>query len=426
MKVTEIIEKIKNGDYKETFSMLYPQKTYDESANRYTYLLNSYKELYGDEEVSVFSAPGRTELSGNHTDHNHGKVLAAAVDLDIIGVAGKRDDDKIRLRSVGYESDNIAYLSRLDPKKSQKGSSTALIEGIADYFNKNGYETGGFNAYTESRVATGSGLSSSAAFEVVVGGMMSGLYNNGIVTPYELAVAGKYAENEFFGKPCGLMDQMASAVGGVVAIDFDESVNGKAHIEKVDIDFTAHGYSLVVINAGGSHADLTPEYASIPAEMKAVAKLFGKDTLRYVNKDEFYANIGKIRKKVGDRAVLRAIHFFDENDRVDVQREALKKGDLETYFAGVEGSGNSSEYNLQNIYPCCSVSERSISLALTMAKKAGAKVVRVHGGGFAGTIQAYVPCDKKDAFVAEMEKCFGENCCFVLSIRPCGFYTVIE
>lgn len=426
MKVTEIIEKIKNGDYKETFSMLYPQKTYDESANRYTYILNSYKELYGDDEVSIFSAPGRTELSGNHTDHNHGKVLAAAVDLDILGVAGKRNDDKIRLRSVGYETENIVYLSKLDPKKSLKGSSASLIEGIADYFKKNGYKTGGFNAFTESKVATGSGLSSSAAFEVVVGGMMSGLYNDGCVTPYELAVAGKYAENEFFGKPCGLMDQMASAVGGVVAIDFDESVNGKAHIEKVDIDFTAHGYSLVVINAGGSHADLTPEYASIPAEMKAVAKLFGKDTLRYVNKDEFYANIGKIRKKVGDRAVLRAIHFFDENDRVDVQREALKKGDLETYFAGVEGSGNSSEYNLQNIYPCCSVSERSISLALTMAKKAGAKVVRVHGGGFAGTIQAYVPCDKKDAFVAEMEKCFGENCCFVLSIRPCGFYTVIE
>ncbi len=426
MKVTEIIEKIKDGAYKDTFSMLYPQKTYDESANRYTYLLNCYKDLYGDEEVSVFSAPGRTELSGNHTDHNHGKVLAAAVDLDIIAVAGKRADEKIRLRSVGYDSENTANLTKLDPKKSQKGSSNALIEGIADYFNKNGYKTGGFNAYTESRVATGSGLSSSAAFEVVVGGVISGLYNGGIVTPYELAVAGKYAENEFFGKPCGLMDQMASAVGGVVAIDFDESVNGKAHIEKVDIDFTAKGYSLVVVNAGGSHADLTPEYASIPSEMKSVAKIFGKDTLRYVNKEDFYKNIGTIRKKVGDRAVLRAIHFFDENDRVDVQREALKKRDLETYFAGVEGSGNSSEYNLQNIYPCCSVTERSISLALTMAKKAGAKVARVHGGGFAGTIQAYVPNDKKDSFVDEMENCFGEDCCFVLSIRPCGFFTVIE
>ncbi len=426
MKVTQIIENIKNGEYKNTFSMLYPQKTYDEAANRYVYLLNSYKDLYGDEEVSVFSAPGRTELSGNHTDHNHGKVLAAAVDLDIIAVAGKRDDDKIRLRSVGYESENTASLNRLDPKKAQKGSSNALLEGIADYFNKNGYKTGGFNAYTESRVATGSGLSSSAAFEVVVGGIISGLYNEGVVTPYELAVAGKYAENEFFGKPCGLMDQMASAVGGVVAIDFDESVNGKARIEKVDIDFNAHGYSLIVVNAGGSHADLTPEYAAIPAEMKSVAKIFGKDTLRYVNKEEFYKNIGAIRKKVGDRAVLRAIHFFDENDRVDVQREALKKGELETYFANVEGSGNSSEYNLQNIYPCCSVTERSISLALTMAKKSGAKVARVHGGGFAGTIQAYVPNDKKADFVENMEKCFGENCCFVLSIRPCGFYTVIE
>lgn len=426
MNVTQIIEKIKNGEYKDTFSMLYPQKTYDEVANRYTYLLNCYKELYGDGEVSIFSAPGRTELSGNHTDHNHGKVLAAAVDLDIIAVAGKRNDDKIRLRSVGYEFENTACISCLDPKKSQKGSSNALLEGIADYFNKNGYKTGGFNAYTESRVATGSGLSSSAAFEVVVGGIISGLYNDGVVTPYELAVAGKYAENEFFGKPCGLMDQMASAVGGVVAIDFDESVNGKAHIEKVDIDFTAHGYSLIVVNAGGSHADLTPEYAAIPAEMKNVAKLFGKDTLRYVNKDEFYKNIGNIRKKVGDRAILRAIHFFDENERVDTQREALKKGDLETYFAGVEGSGNSSEFNLQNIYPCSSLSERSISLALTMAKKSGAKVVRVHGGGFAGTIQAYVPTSKKESFIEEMEKCFGEDSCFSLSIRPCGFYTVIK
>ena len=426
MKVTEIIAKIKEGAYADTFSMLYPQKTYDEVATRYTYVLNSYKELYGDETVSVFSAPGRTELSGNHTDHNHGKVLAAAVDLDIIGVAGRREDGKIRLRSVGYDIENVVDIKNLDPAKSIPGSSSALIEGIADYFKKNRYEIGGFNAFSESKVATGSGLSSSAAFEVVVGGMMSGLYNNGEVTPYELAVAGKYAENEFFGKPCGLMDQMASAVGGVVGIDFDESVNGKADIEKIDIDFNKHGYSLIVVNAGGSHADLTPEYAAIPSEMKSVAKLFGKDTLRYVNKDEFYKNIGTVRKKVGDRAVLRAIHFFDENDRVDAQREALKKGDLEAYFAGVEGSGNSSEYNLQNIYPCCSVTERSISLALTMAKKAGAKVARVHGGGFAGTIQAYVPHDKKEAFVKSMEACFGDDCCFVLSIRPCGFYTVIE
>ena len=426
MRVTEIIDKIKDGGYKDTFKMLYPQKTYEEVAARYTYMLNSYKELYGDGEVSIFSAPGRTELSGNHTDHNHGKVLAAAVDLDIVGVAGKRDDKIMRLRSVGYETENVASLDNLCAAKALRGTSVALIEGIADYFIKNGYKVGGFNAFTESKVATGSGLSSSAAFEVIVGGIMSGLYNNGEISPYELAVAGKYAENEFFGKPCGLMDQMASAVGGVVGIDFDESVNGKAHIEKIDIDFSKHGYSLIVVNAGGSHADLTPEYAAIPAEMKSVAKLFGKDTLRYVNKDEFYKNIGSIRKKVGDRAVLRAIHFFDENDRVDGQREALKKGDIKGYFEGVEASGNSSEYNLQNIFPCCSVTERSISLALTMAKKAGADAVRVHGGGFAGTIQAYVPTEKKDSFVKYMENCFGEDCCFVLSIRPCGFYTVIE
>ncbi len=426
MKVTQIIEKIKNGEYADIFKMLYSQKSYDEVAERYIYLLNSYKDLYGDETVSVFSAPGRTELSGNHTDHNHGKVLAAAVDLDIIAVAGERLDNKIRLRSVGYDSENTANIDKLDPAKSTQGSSNALLEGIADYFIQNGYKVGGFNAYTESKVATGSGLSSSAAFEVVVGGILSGLYNNGIVTPYELAVAGKYAENEFFGKPCGLMDQMASAVGGVVAIDFDESANGKADIEKVDIDFNAHGYSLIVVNAGGSHADLTPEYAAIPAEMKSVAKFFGKDTLRYVDKDKFYDSIGALRKKVGDRAVLRAIHFYDENDRVDVQREALKKGDIDTYFAGVDASGNSSEYNLQNIYPCCSLSERSISLALTMAKKSGAKVARVHGGGFAGTIQAYVPHEKKESFVKSMEACFGDGCCFVLSIRPCGFITVIE
>ena len=425
MKVTEIIQKIRENEYDSIFKTLYTQKSPEDVANRYIYLLNSYKDLYGDEEVSVFSAPGRTELSGNHTDHNNGKVLAAAVDMDIIAVAGKRNDKLMRLRSVGYDSENTANLDKLDPKTAMKGTSNALLEGIADYFNKNGYKTGGFNAYTESRVATGSGLSSSAAFEVVVGGIMSGLYNDNVVTPYELAVAGKYAENEFFGKPCGLMDQMASAVGGVVAIDFDESVNGKATIDKVDIDFNKYGYSLIVVNAGGSHADLTDEYASIPYEMKAVSKYFGKSTLRYVDKEKFYREIGTIRKKVGDRATLRAIHFFDENDRVDAQREALKNGDIKAYFEGVNGSGRSSECNLQNIYPCCSAAERSISLAITLANKAGAEVVRVHGGGFAGTIQAYVPHDKKDKFVEEMENCFGENCCFILSIRPFGYYKVI-
>ncbi len=424
MRVTEIISKINEGAYKNTFSMLYPQKTYEECAERYIAILNKYMDSYGDGEASLFSAPGRTELSGNHTDHNHGKVLAAAVDLDIIGVASITGDNKIRLRSVGYDVENVINIDKLDPAKSVKGSSASLIEGIADYFKQNGYKVGGFTAYTESRVATGSGLSSSAAFEVVVGGIMSGLFNDGEVTPYELAVAGKYAENEYFGKPCGLMDQMASAVGGIVAIDFDESENGKAHIEKLDVDFKAYGYSLVIVNAGGSHADLTPEYASIPAEMKSVAKYFGKDALRYVNKEEFYKNMSLLRKKVGDRAVLRAIHFFDENERVDAQRESLKKGDIEGYFKGVEGSGNSSEYNLQNIYPCCSASERSISLALTMAKKFGAKVVRVHGGGFAGTVQAYVPVEEKNAFIEKMENVFGKGCCFDLSIRPCGFFAV--
>jgi len=425
MRVTEIIEKIKEGAYKNTFSMLYPQKTYEESAERYISILNKYMDSYGDGEVSLFSAPGRTELSGNHTDHNHGKVLAAAVDLDIVAVAGERDDNKILLRSAGYDSENVVNVDKLDPSKAIRGSSAALIEGIADYFKQNGYKIGGFNAYSESKVATGSGLSSSAAFEVVVGGIMSGLFNDGSVTPYELAVAGKYAENEYFGKPCGLMDQMASAVGGVVAIDFDESENGKAHIEKLDVDFTAHGYSLVIVNAGGSHADLTPEYASIPAEMKSVAKYFGKDALRYVNKDEFYKSISLLRKKVGDRAVLRAIHFFDENERVDSQREALKKGDIEAYFEGVEGSGNSSEYNLQNIYPCCSVSERSISLALTMAKKYGAKVVRVHGGGFAGTVQAFVKNEIVLPYKMQMDAIFGEGSCKALRIRKYGGIKVI-
>lgn len=422
MQASALIKAIENGNYDKAITALYPNKDVLDRRNRIIQLAQDFCELYGDLDVTLFSVPGRTELSGNHTDHNNGRVIAASVDIDIIAVAAKCDCQEVRIKSVGYREDTVD-ISDPVPDAVRKGSSSAIIAGIADYFRKNGYKYGGFCAYTTSDVMTGSGLSSSAAFEVMVARIFSEFYNNGDIALMELAKAGKYAENEFFGKPCGLMDQAACASGGCLWMDFENSASPKT--EKVEIDLSKFGYRLCIVNTGGNHADLTDDYAAVPAEMKSIAALMGKQTLRSCDEADFIGRISYLRSIVGDRAIMRAMHFFNENKRVDAQKEALKQGDFDTYLSYVTASGNSSFKFLQNVYTNKNVEEQGISLALAITENFGA-VCRVHGGGFAGTIQAYIPEEKVASYKAAMEAVFGENSCQVYTIRPFGAAAVYE
>ena len=382
--------------------------------------------LYGERDLSLFSVPGRSELAGNHTDHNCGKVIAASIDLDIIAAAAPREDGIINLKSEGFDADTVDVNAYTSPVKSDFGHSSALIAGVVDGFRKNGYSVGGFDAYTTSNVLKGSGLSSSAAFEVMIGNILNHLYNGGKISNVEIAKIAQYAENVFFGKPCGLMDQTACAVGGIVSIDFEDT---KAPvIEKIDFDLTAAAYRLCIVDTGGNHADLTDDYASIPAEMKAVAAHFGKKVLRETDRDEFFAAIPTLREKLGDRAVLRAMHYFAENRRVSALAEALKNGDLLRYFDGVNDSGVSSFCYLQNAYTVKDVTSQGVSLGVCIAKsllegKGGA--CRLHGGGFAGTVQAYVPASECDSFKEKMESVFGKGSCYVLRIRMDGAVKIV-
>jgi galactokinase len=413
---------IADGGINATLTHIYGEAAIDMQKARYSAAIDEFAAIYGaDREITLYSVAGRSELSGNHTDHNCGCVVAASIDLDIIAVASKRDDNVIAIKSEGFPEDVVDFASYNAPVESKFGSSASIIAGMVQGFLKDGYAVGGFDAYTTSNVLKGSGLSSSAAFEDMVGNILSHMYNDGKVDNVEIAKLAQYAENVFFGKPCGLMDQVACAVGGIVAIDFKDP---KAPvINKVDFDISAAGYNLCIVNTGGNHADLTDDYASVPAEMKSVAAYFGKSVLREVDEDEFFASIAALRESVGDRAVLRALHFFGENKRVAAQRAALDASDLDAYFVEVLASGKSSFCYLQNVYTTKNLKEQGLSLALCLADGylAGKKAAyRVHGGGFAGTIQAYVPMEDVDGFRALMDGVFGEGKCIVLRIRPEG------
>lgn len=422
MLVSLLIEKLNNGDFDNVIAKLYPNKDVSDRRARICNFAEDFKKLYGELDVTLFSVPGRTELSGNHTDHNNGCVLAASVDIDIITIAAKTDNMTVTLKSAGYRED-IIDISEPSPDKVRPGSSAALIAGLADYFIKNGKKVGGFTACTTSDVMTGSGLSSSAAFEVIGALIFSEFYNNNSLTQMELAMAGKYAENEFFGKPCGLMDQAACASGGCLWIDFENNQEPKT--EKINFDIDKYGYSLCIVNTGGNHADLTDDYASVPEEMRSIAALMGKTVLRQCDEADFKSRISYLRSIVGDRAIMRAMHFFAENKRVNNQKEALKSDDFESYLKLVTASGNSSFKFLQNVYTNKNVGEQGISLALALTEAAGF-VCRVHGGGFAGTIQAYVPKESVSEYKAMMENVFGENSCQVYTIRPYGAAVVTE
>lgn len=390
------------------------------SRARFAHVTDLFVEEFGNAEgVRFFSAPGRTEVCGNHTDHNHGKVLAAAINLDAVALAVKTDSNIIRVKSEKYAGDTVD-INVLEPQKNELDKSAALVRGVAARFQQLGYKIGGLNAVTVNNVLKGSGMSSSASFEVLVGTMLNYLYNDGKISPVEIAQIAQYAENVFFGKPCGLMDQMACSVGSFVQIDFADPSNPV--IDPVDFDFAACGHALCIVDTRADHADLTDEYAAIRREMEAVAGFFGKSCLREITEDDVMNNLGALRAKLGERPVMRALHFFEDNKRVEKEAEALAKGDFETFKALTIASGRSSYMYNQNVYASSQPLSQPVSLALSVSERIleGAGAWRVHGGGFAGTIQAFVPENKLNEYKNAMEDLFGEGACYVLAIRPVG------
>ncbi len=392
---------------------------------RYTRILNKFKNTFSDGDVHLFSTPGRTEISGNHTDHNHGSVLAASIDLDTIAVASINDEMKVLFCSEQFSETFEVSLENLRPIKEEEGTTEALIRGIVARFKELGYKIGGFNAYSTSNVLIGSGLSSSASVEVLIGTIFNSLYNDGKISPTEIAQIAQYSENVFFGKPCGLMDQLACSLGGIISIDFKET--NTPEIKKLNFDFNEQGYDLVIVNSGENHADLTDEYAAVPGEMKSVAKFLGGNVLRDISKEKLIENINAVRKKLGDRAVLRTIHFFDEQERVENQVYALMDNRFADFLELVNQSGNSSQRWLQNVFSVKDVSSQGLTLALALTKlfikdEAGEIkcATRVHGGGFAGTIETFIKKELTENYKELMESVYGKGSVQVLTIRDYG------
>ncbi len=395
------------------------QEQQDFYMTRIAQVQKGFADTFQKEAVHIFSAPGRTEIGGNHTDHQHGCVLAAAVDLDILGAAAKNESRWIRIFSEGYGMEEIS-LDDLAVKENEKNTTAALIRGVASKISQMGYTIGGFDMYTISNVLKGSGISSSAAYEVLVGTAINHLYCEKQLTAVQVAQIGQYAENVYFGKMSGLMDQTASSVGCVVAIDFLDNQNPV--VRKLDFDFAKAGYALCIIDSGADHADLSDEYSAIPMEMRQVAAHFGKEVLREVTLEEFLPQMAEVRKKTGDRAVLRAYHFLQDNQRAIAEAQALEKGDFTGFLQLVKESGYSSFMYLQNVYVSGSVAHQEVAytLAVCEAALAGKGAYRVHGGGFAGTVQAFVPVDMLTDFVKTVECAVGKGSCHVLSIRAAG------
>ncbi|WP_448901339.1 galactokinase [Eubacterium sp.] len=426
MNVNELIAAINDGTYDENLKAVYvTDKAVEEQKPRYVEALNDFGELFGyDREVNIMSAPGRTEVCGNHTDHNNGKVLAASINLDAIAVVSKNNDNTIRVKSKGHNM-NVVDLNDLVPNEANFGSSTTLVQGVAATIKNLGYKVAGFDACTTSDVMGGSGLSSSAAFEVLLGSVLSYMFNDGKISPVEIAKVAQYSENVFFGKPCGLLDQMASSVGTFVTIDFKSTKDPV--IKKIDFDFSKSGHSLCIVDTHGNHSDLTDDYAAVRAEMESVAQALGKNVLREVSYEEFFAALPELTGRVNDRAILRAIHFFNENKRVEKAVECLENNDFEGFKQVIIDSGRSSFMLNQNVYTPKNPTEQKLSLALAISKELldGKGAWRVHGGGFAGTIQAFVPNDMLDVYKKTIEGVFGEGSCHVLIIRPVGGTQVI-
>lgn len=412
---------ILDGRLEEVYKELAPAQK-----ERYVKAIDKFMELYGDRDVMIISVPGRSEVIGNHTDHQQGEVLAASINLDIIAVVSPREDNIVKVLSDDYDIPAID-LNDLTVHEDEKETSQALIRGVAEKIKSEGGNIGGFDGYMTSDVLQGSGLSSSAAFEVMIGNIFSDLYNDKSLDPVELAKIGQYAENVFFGKPCGLMDQSACSVGGLIHIDFADKAN--PIVEKVDVHFDDFDTSLCITDVHASHADLTQDYADIPFELKEVDEYFGKNVLREVDENEFYEKLPELRTALNnDRALLRAIHVFEENKRVRKAVEALNSGNFDGFLDQVLASGASSFKYLQNIYSAHDYKNQAVSLALALSELNlnGKGAHRVHGGGFAGTIQAFVPNDLVEDYRKEMDAVFGEGACHVLKIRPDGGIVVFE
>jgi galactokinase len=414
-----LLSKLNAGN--DSFKKLYGNDPAEliKNSQRYQNLLKQFVNDFGNADAEFFSSPGRTEIGGNHTDHNYGRVLAGAVNLDNVAIAARNNTNTVRIESAGYPAFEVD-LSYLKPDKNEQYTSAALVRGISARLKELGFQIGGFNAVIDGGVPKGSGLSSSASFEVLIGAIISELFNQGKLDPIQNAIIGQYAENNFFGKPCGLMDQTACSMGGLITIDFKDP--SKPVVKKVNFDFIATGFALVITDTGGNHADLNDEYASLPTDMKAVAAQLGAKVLREVKLEQIIDIAPSIREKVGDRAILRAIHFEKDNQRVVDQVAALERNDFKSFLDMVIESGYSSYMYNQNIYPVNNVREQGVSLALALSDIVlkGKGAWRVHGGGFAGTIQAFVPNDLLNQYISTLEHIYGKGACHKLFIRQQG------
>lgn len=421
MKLTSVVKgEIEKGFWDDRFIDIYGDPSLvSYHTKRFLDAITKFEELYGEQEIAIYSAPGRSEVGGNHTDHQHCQVLAAGLNIDVIAIVAPTDDDTIKIVSDHRDIDPI-HVSDTEKKADEEGTSKSLIRGVVAKLKSDGFKVGGFVAFMTSDVLPGSGMSSSAAFEVTIGTILSGLYNNMEISPVYIAQASQYAENVYFGKPCGLMDQMASSVGSLVNIDFKDPADPK--ITKVDVDFANFRHSLCIVDTKGDHANLTPEYAAIPGELKTLCHFYGCEYLRELEEERFYKELPKAREAAGDRAVLRAIHVYEDHKRVSKQVAALKEGRFDDFKELIIESGNSSFEYLQNVYPCSDVQNQGVSVALALSEKflKGKGAWRVHGGGFAGTIQAFVPDEMVEEYRKYMDGFLGEGSCHVLKVRKYG------
>ena len=427
MSAKEIIQVLEQEKATALMESLYGRAQAEENKKRYQAMVDGYVQTFGDGDIKLFSSPGRTEISGNHTDHNHGKVLAGSINLDCVGAAAKNDSRQIRIVSETYNQDFTIDLDHLEVSPKAAGTID-LVKGMLKGFESFGYQIGGFNAYLTSNVISAAGVSSSAAFEMLICSMINTFYNEGKLDAVAYAHIGKYAENHYWNKASGLLDQMACAVGGLITIDF---VNpAEPVMEKIDFDFGSQDHSLIIVQTGKGHADLSADYSSVPNEMKKVAEYFGKEVLAEITEDMVIENFQAVREYAGDRSVLRALHFFEENKRVEAMVAALKADDFHAFLDGITASGNSSWKWLQNCYTNASVQEQGITttLALTEMFIAGKKkgACRVHGGGFAGVIMAMLPNDLVDEYITYIEKAVGEGSAYRMNIRPYGAICVSE
>ena len=419
----ELKKQFVKGEYDNLLTDIYlDENKIEYQRERYVKAIEKFEALYGEADVEIYSAPGRSEVSGNHTDHQHGEVLAASINLDAIAIVKK--NDVVRVVSDNYDMITIS-LDDIEKKDEEEGTTISLIKGVLAGLKKRGNAIGGFDAYITSDVLIGAGLSSSAAFETVIGTIVSGLYNDMKVSAVDIAIIGQYAENVYFGKPCGLMDQMACSVGSLVHIDFADKEN--PIINPVSVDFDKFGYSLCITDTKGSHADLTHEYAAVPAEMRAVAAVLGKEVLHGTALEDLLKNADEIREKAGDRAFLRAIHFVTENVRVQNTVAALRAEDFDGFLKMIKASGDSSYKYLQNVYTNQDVQHQNVSVALAVSDTilGSNGVCRVHGGGFAGTIQAFVKNEAVKEYKETLDKVFGEGACAVLKVRKYGGMKVL-